>query len=652
MHYFGPGCGLSDPFTYDFTSQQLDMVKSFARAISESGDQAIAASRGEGKTTIVERLIIKYTLQGLLKSCILFQSTGTLASNSLDTIKTAITENDLLAADYPEVCIPVRALEYTPNRASYQIVSGRWHTDRRRKYKDAKSHFTWSGQLVIFPDVPGSPSAGSIIAAHGLDSAVRGTKLRGKRPQLAVIDDPDTEETARSEEQAEKLANRIDKDIAGLGSQTQPVSRILLSTIQSRISASFLFTNPKAKPSWKPRRYKFLIQPPERMDLWDDFVELKQVDWLNETNEAHEMYLENRGKMDLGAVIANPNRFDQTSESSALEHYYTMVARLGQEAVSTEYDNDPPKEDTSLGSDLTANRIAKKLSGYPRRIVPATCTTLTQGIDVQKLGVYWVIKAWDVDATNYVVDYGFYESYGTTYGSDEGLELAVHRAILGRMEQQKENPCMTSDGEIVDLNMTLVDSGAFTDTVYKACRNIGLGIYPAKGHGKSHGCTVANFTNLYRNVVNKKELVRKSGDGWFMNKQDQGNWLVHCDTDRWKRFEHERWLTADGKPGTAYLFGELSEEDKKNAGRITPRQVRSHAMYAKHIVSEAEVEEVYRGKMQRVWKMQTGKAQNHFLDASYLANVAASMMGIMLLRVNKPAGVGKRRSLADMAKGK
>ena len=88
MYYFGPNCGISDPFTYDFTSQQIDMVGAFGRAISEGGDQAIAASRGEGKTTIVERLIIKYALQGVLKSCILFQSTGTLASNSLDTIKT------------------------------------------------------------------------------------------------------------------------------------------------------------------------------------------------------------------------------------------------------------------------------------------------------------------------------------------------------------------------------------------------------------------------------------------------------------------------------------------------------------------------------------------------------------------------------------
>jgi len=647
MFYFSKHCGLPDPFTYVFTEQQIEMIRAFGAAIRQGGDQAIAASRGEGKTTIVERLITKYTLQGTLSYSVLFQSTGALADNSLDTIKTSMVDNELLLAYYPEVCVPVQSLENTPHRAPYQLVSG-FRFDDGKSYEMAASHFTWSGQEVIFPNVPGSPSAGSIIATRGLDSAVRGLKKRGRRPQLAVIDDPDTEETARSEEQSKKLEDRIDKTIGGLGSQKKPIARILLSTIQSKVSVSYTFTDPKKKPSWKPKRFKFLVTPPERADLWDDFVMLKQSDWVEGTNQARKYYRKNRKKMDAGAVVANPERLDRSNgELSALEHFYTLVARLGAEAVNTEYNNDPPDELGPVESGIYATLIQRRLSGYPRRVVPPSCTTLTQGIDVQKLGVYWVIKAWQPDATNYILDYGFYETQGTVYGSDEGVELAIRSAILGRFEQQKEFPCMTVDGEIVDLDLTLIDSGWQSPAVYRACVESGLGCYPAKGHGKSQGCAVTNFHDLW-----KRTPDRRPGDGWFMSKLPKGFWLVHCDTDRWKSFEHARWLTTEGKPGAAYLFGEMTDKERKFLGKYLPKESKEHISYAKHLTSEVEAEELIRGSLKRVWKTKAGRGQNHYFDASYLASVAASMKGISLLGSGKPAGAAKRRSLADMAKGK
>jgi len=260
--------------------------------------------------------------------------------------------------------------------------------------------------------------------------------------------------------------------------------------------------------------------------------------------------------------------------------------------------------------------------------------------------LYWVLKAWDADATNYVLDYGFYETQGTTYGSDDGIELAIRQAVLGRMEQLKEQPCIKADGEIVDVDLTLIDSGWQSNTIYKACAEVGLGIYPAKGHGKSQGCAITNFHDLW-----KRTPDRRPGDGWFMSKLDPGYWLVNCDTDRWKAFEHARWMTADAKPGSAYLFGELTDEERNNLKKITPRQVRDHTSFAKHLTSEAEVEEVVRGTLKRVWRTTAGRAQNHYLDASYLSDVAASMKGISLIGASKPTGSGRRRTLAEMAKG-
>jgi hypothetical protein len=57
-HYF------HELFSYPFTTQQLEMIDAIRNAILYGGDQAIAASRGEGKTKIYERTLLKYTLAG------------------------------------------------------------------------------------------------------------------------------------------------------------------------------------------------------------------------------------------------------------------------------------------------------------------------------------------------------------------------------------------------------------------------------------------------------------------------------------------------------------------------------------------------------------------------------------------------------------
>ncbi|MCK8178230.1 hypothetical protein, partial [Erwinia amylovora] len=83
-----------------------------------------------------------------------------------------------------------------------------------------------------------SPAAGSIVDTRGLDAAVRGLKKKGKRPKLAIVDDPYTEDTARSEEQARKLEKRIDAAIGGLGGQRRSIGRVVLTTLQSRTAVS------------------------------------------------------------------------------------------------------------------------------------------------------------------------------------------------------------------------------------------------------------------------------------------------------------------------------------------------------------------------------------------------------------------------------
>lgn len=640
-------------FWYDFTGQQLAMITAIRHVILYGGDLALAASRGEGKSKLFERMLLKYTLTGQIKCSILFAATGRLAEKSLLSIRNEIETNELLRTDYPEAVFPVYKLQNKPNRAHFMSATGfRW--DNGEKFENQPIKFKWCGDEVFFPRVPGSPSVDGCIGTRGLDAAVRGANMLDLRVDVAAIDDPDTKDTVASLDQAHKLEEKIDQDIAGLGSQQRPVSRIMLTTIQDVDCVSAWFTDPMKKP-WSGRRYRFLLTPPNRGDLWDEYTDMWKQDrqQRNELGDftdllcrrSHAFLLANFEEMHQGAAVANPHRFDGRKlpdgsqlEVSALQHYFNAIAKYGQKYADCELNNDPQVDDNLFVSEISARSIQLRLSGYERGIVPPGCAKLTQGIDVKQNALHWVVKAWKADATFYVIDYGVDNVNLKPGDKGPGIELAIRRAIFDRARYVKENPYKTPKGKPVPVDLTLVDSGWSTDAVVAGCAEAGPTFKPSKGHGRSDGCATPNFT-----PVSKSSRDRKPGDGWFLSKQirySEGErliyWLVNCDTDRWKGFEHARWMTAVGTPGAGYLFGSMTDEENRFSDRRLPTVSREHTNYSRHITAEIEKEKMIGGILRRVWHKPAGRHENHFLDASYLADVGGAMLGITLLFAPRP----------------
>lgn len=101
-------------------------------------------------------------------------------------------------------------------------------------------------------------------------------------------------------------------------------------------------------------------------------------------------------------------------------------------------------------------------------------------------------------------------------------------------------------------------------------------------------------------------------------------WLVGMDADRWKAWEHDRWMTEPGQVGSMQLYGAQAEGGRQSLDQ------KAHFSFAKHITSEIEAEEVVGGTLKRSWRAKSDT--NHWLDASYMANVAANICGVKLLR--------------------
>lgn len=640
LRFFG-----SQEFSRDFTSQQREMIGAILAAMRDGGDQAIAAPRGEGKTSIAEWVAMYAVLTGLVRFVVIFAATGADAEAILESIRQRFADNELLLQHYPEVCMPIVALENTAQRARTQTVSGinRLTSEEYHRYP---SRFAWCGREITFPDVPGSACAKSIIATRGLDASVRGMKRGTMRPEIAIIDDPDTEETVNSEDQADKLERKIDRNIAGLAGQKRRIGRVMLTTIQNRRCVSFKFCDPQAKPSFHGRRFGMLLKPPDNPNLWEQYVELKKADWENGTTSAHDFYVANRIAMDIGAEVANPWRRGDDNELSALQFYFNEVARIGPEAVASEYQNDPAEDSGPLESGITPFRIAKKLSGFGPRVVPPNCTVLTQGIDVGKRYLHWVVRAFGPDAS-YTIDYGVTNVYGVTTGSEEGLDDALMAALSTRMEEVIATDYLKPDGEILRISKTLIDARYRTQAVYAACHQAAYDIQPVMGYGKSHGCVRISWSDVSKRTQDR----RPGGDGWFEAREKLGSgksiWMVAINADRWKAYEHDRWLTPDGRPGCLWLYGERGPDEKRLSGDEVEHQRRG---YPHHICAEVEVEETIDGVVKRYWK---ARGENHWLDASSYSNVAAQMVGAALHGSGGKRNMTKARvPLSEMARQK
>jgi hypothetical protein len=594
-----------DLFWYTFTPQQKVMIQAIGEAITHGGDQAVAASRGEGKTTLFECLLLKYCLQGVVRFAVLFGATGAHAEASLETIKAAITENQQLSEYYPEVCDCVTALEDTPNRAHYQTVSGR-RMDTGEEFAQQRNKFSWCGPQIVFPSVPGSPSAGAIIATRGLDAAVRGLKKLGRRPDVVGIDDPDTDETVGNPDtQGRKLVKRIDHGIGALGGQQRRVARVMLTTLQSRNCPSAWFTDPQVKPAWSGKRFRFLIKPPTRIDLWEQYQSLRKANQQagdKLATGAHAFYVEHRSEMDAGAEVANPNRYNPEIEASALEFYFNEVADKSLEYAQTELDNDPPA--TLEGSlSLTSYRVRTECrSGTDHRIVPDSTKRLCIGGDVKKLGLHWVAIAFDERAVGSIVDYNFWR-FDTEGRKPETCETLILEGLHAWWDWVRTGPFKDDSGEVWDPDYVLVDRGWKEEgwnaqPVIQWAATVGRFVMPSKG--------IPN----YRRPQQTKLL--QIGDNLHIDWRT-GQPLAEINADHFKLRVQEGFLADFGVPGSLGLYNPRLD----HRGRDDSQQFQR---YSEHIVSE----EWDAGK----GKFKPPHGENHYLDATALARAAAVIGGL------------------------
>ena len=621
-------------FYHPFTQDQKKIIDSIRVRITQGGFQALAAARGDGKSTITKVVGgVWGEIYGYISYLVLLGANGKFAGAMIGDIKRYYEFNDLLHEDFNEITRPIRALQGSSQRARAQTCMGK------------QTRLLWTEEEIVFARIPGSLASGSIIVCKGIDAAIRGLVRDGKRPDLVIGDDLETKESVRSITQTQKIRETLEKDILGLAGPGEQLAVVLLGTIMRAGSICDVFTDRSEMPAWYGIRQKFLIHKPDREDMWNIYMNIRKEEQIagdTTHRRSRQLYKDNRIEMDRGSEVNNPFRYNQDRELSALQHAYNKICDMGWDNFAAELQNEPVSE-ANESTDIKAEKVCKRVNGKKRGQVPAGTAKITAAVDVKGRALNWAVIAWNANAIGWIIDYGEEPVHSPIIGaltSDDNkrdTEQAVLNALLKFMDWERDNGYPEEDtGLVRHIDFGLVDSGWLPDPVYSACRSQPAGRWrPSQGLGREK--------SRYRPPTNS-DLNRKQGNHWYCSRGGINDlWLYNLDSDFWKNQVHSGFLLPTGQAGALTILG----EDKLRF---------EHLPYAEQICAEIWTREYIAGKGW-IEGFRVVSRHNHWLDATAGALAAAGVLGIKPLptdhtkpiEIVKPAGRWSEIQAAKMA---
>ena len=617
-----------------FLAWSADHRKAIAKiesAIIGGGCFAFGMPRGDGKTSLCVGGSMWGTFTGRRRYMVNIGAESSAATGMLQQIKTEIENNDLLLADWPEICFPVRCLNGISQRAHGQLLDGK------------RTHITWAENKLILPTIEGAKSSGATIEVAGITGKIRGlvtTDAMGNtfRPDIALIDDPQTDESAHSESQCRSRSRIIEGAISGLAGPASAMTLLMPCTVIVEGDLADTFLTPDKKPAWKGERFKICYSLPTNQELWDKYAEIRKDEQKSspnhETPKANSFYRKHRKAMDVGCTPAWKER-KKPHELSAIQSLMNILIDKP-EAFWAEYMNQPKKDDDAANT-LTADDVASKVNGFARRIVPEYCTRLTAFIDVHAAALYYVVVAWEENSTGYVVDYGVWPEQKEKWYQLATIKRTIPKVLkisdlegslwqaLGILVDDLNGEWKRSNGSSCSIDRIMIDANwhLSQETVYRFCKQSPHRRILTPSHGQYHRASSQRFKNM------KAANGERVGSFWKLTAPTAKR-IRHCSwhTNHWKSFVYSKLGIPYGQATSISLWGSDPTE---------------HALFSSHMMAEYRTVIEVNGESADEWDQRPERPDNHWWDGLVGCAVGASVEGISPL--GPPPKKKKRRRL-------
>jgi len=604
-------------FNLAWSDDHLRVIAKVESVVRNHDTLAVAMPRGSGKTTLSLVAVIWAILTGQHAFVYLLAASDDTAKKLLGNIKNQLSSSQLLLEDFPEAIYPIVKLENEARRCNGQ------------KYLGRPTNIKWGLDELVMPTIPNSKCSGAVIRVSGLTGNFRGAmhiRPNGQsiRPSLAIVDDPQTDATARSLVQtAERLAI-LNGTIIGLAGPGKRTGVIVPCTVIYEGDLADQLLDQKKYPAWRGERTKLVYKWPDNMKMWAEYGRLRDESMRagGRGDEATAFYAANREEMDRGAVVAWPARFSTlNNEISAIQSAYNLLMDYGEHSFASEFQNEPMRAGEE-GDVLKPEDIWRKTNGRNRSEVPLECSKLTAFIDVHDNLLYYCVCGWEEGFTGYVIEYGTYPEQNRRHFSLHNVsktlktvypEAGVDGAIMAGLEELVkrllDKKYRRGEG-LMQIDRLFVDMG-YKDKIVAAVKFKvgGSTMMLSRGVGNRAG---SKPISSYR-----RKPGWKIGYNWYIPSVAGTQEFPHIsiDTNFWKSFVHDRFATKQGDPGCLTLYGEPS----------------MHELFSEHIAcSETWTLTHGQGRDVREWKVKPSRPDNHWFDCLVGCAAAASEQGIWL----------------------
>lgn len=607
-----------DTFGLEWAPVHLEIINQIEDRIKNGGLKALALPRGSGKTSIMLRAAIWAIATGRRKYVCIVAANEDMAVANLRTIKAEINSNEKLSHDFRREFHCVLQLGGEARRTTSQ------------NYNGADTGVDYSTKSIGFGCLPNTVTSGATISTAGITGQIRGqivTTVEGKsyRPDLVLVDDPQTKSSAGSASQVKKRHEVMMGDILGLAGPGVKISGFCTCTVIYQNDLADRLLDPQASPEWHGSRVAMIQKWPKWREGWDKYYELRREELFHDQkpHASIQFVRDNYDRLHEGAQVYWEER-KSSSDVSALHHAMDLYYRdIG--VFYSEFQNAPMSQSVRPPFEMNPELIVRRVTGLPRSRVPIESEKITAFIDVQKEMLYYLVCAWTSSGRCYVIDYGGAPDQQQHYWTKSSIRFTMQDYFGDEIEESTagglnwltdlilSNDYTTEDGSVMQVDKLAIDArwGETTHVVRRVVRE-------SRHRGRMHpsmgmyiGATSRPWQKLKSDRKDKKGIHAK-----LQAPKEPGAKELLYDTNFWKSFVADRLTCGVESPKAITLFDAEPHE---------------HRMIAEHCCFEEPVRCIGKAGNEVVeWKQNRlgGTTENDLWDCLVGNAALASTIGV------------------------
>ncbi|WP_218933625.1 terminase gpA endonuclease subunit [Rubripirellula lacrimiformis] len=512
-----------------------------------------------------------------------------------------------------------------------------------------KTNVVWQKGMIASGHVDGVLTNEFVITCGSLLGGMRGQQYLATtgetiRPDLVLVDDPQTRASAASKNATKKRLDIVNGDCLKLAGGERKVAAFAAVTIIRRGDLADQMVDRSKSRHWRGEKIPAIKTFPSNTGLWNEFEELYgfELDADLPHDKSTKFVAENFKAMHEDAELFWTDNFDRSLFQSAL--HGLMVQKLDDaDSFNAEFQLSP----TVAGGDesqlfvLDAEAIARRVSPFKRREVPEGCEILTAFIDVQNEFLPYVVMAFTMTGRGYVIDYGAFPDQMTPYFTKQSLtktltdefgEISIADRVAMGLDELV-NDLMTQEyycgDRVYSIDKAGIDVGwkLVSHEVRRICRE---SVHRARLHpqqGKAYNAKSQHWQRIKGGKTRKTRGLNCA----FYNppKGQRGNQELLIDTNFWKTSFAESLSIPESSNRAVVLYND------------TPS---SHLMFGESCVSEKPIQKKDADGNQFIaWEaVNSGQIENDYWDGAVGCMALASTLGVF--EKNSPKATASKGS--------